>query len=151
MKRFIVAGGLMLAAFTGILLADEKALKELEGSYTILQLEKGGKPAPKDIADMVKVSIKGENFTITVGGEEKKAKIKVDSSKTPHHIDITPQDGPEKGMTFPGIYKIEKGEVTIVFTEKGTDRPKELKSDGDAMLVKMKKEDKKEEKKDDKK
>ena len=44
--------------------------------------------------------------------------------------------------TFPGIYKIEKGELTLTFTEKG-DRPKEFKVDGEAMLLKMKKEEKK--------
>jgi uncharacterized protein (TIGR03067 family) len=143
MKRLAVAGGLMLAAFAGIVVADDKALKELEGTYTVTALQKGGKDAPKDLTDMLKVSIKGDDFVLMVGSEEKKAKIKVDSSKTPHTIDITPSDGPDKGKTFPGIYKADKGEVTIVFTEKGTERPKDLKSEGDTMLVKMKKEEKK--------
>jgi len=146
MKRFAWAGGLMVAAFAGVVLADEKALKELEGTYTVTALEKGGKPAPKEIAEGLKVTIKGDSFILTMTSddkksEEKKAKIKVDSSKTPGTIDITPSDGPEKDKTFPGIYKSEKGEVTIVFVEKG-DRPKEFKSEGDAMLVKMKKAEK---------
>jgi len=139
MKRFAVAGCLMVVAFTGIVLADEKALKELEGTYTVTALEKGGKPAPKEIMESLKINIKGENFSITIGPDEKKAKIKVDASKTPHTIDIMPSDGPEKGMTFPGIYKVEKGELTIVFQEKGTDRPKEFKSEGEGMLMKLKK------------
>ncbi|MBA4188400.1 MAG: hypothetical protein C0467_10385 [Planctomycetaceae bacterium] len=139
MKRFAVAGCLMVLAFTGIVLADEKALKELEGTYTVIALEKGGKPAPKEIVESLKISIKGENFTIMIGTDEKKAKIKVDASKTPNTIDIMPSDGPEKGMTFPGIYKAEKGELTIVFLEKGSDRPKEFKAEGDGMLMKLKK------------
>jgi uncharacterized protein (TIGR03067 family) len=143
MKRFAIAGTLMVLSFAGVVLADEKALKELEGSYTIVGLEKGGKPAPKEIVESLKINIKGDSLTINIGGEEKKAKIKVDSSKTPHTIDISPLDGPEKGMTFPGIYKADKGEVTIVFSEKGPDRPKEFKSEGEAMLVKMKKDEKK--------
>ncbi len=146
MKRFALAGGLMVAAFAGVVFAQDKAVKELEGTYKVTALEKGGKPAPKELADSLKVTIKGEEFLIKVGDEEKKAKFKVDSTKTPHTIDITPSDGPEKGKTFPGIFKIEKGEVTVVFTEKG-DRPKEFKSEGDTMLIKMKKEEKKEEKK----
>lgn len=151
MKRFAVAGCLMLATFTGLVLADEKALKDLEGAYTVTVLEKGGKSAPKDIIDNLKVSIKGDTFTIVIKSDdksdEKKAKIKVDITKTPHTIDILPSDGPEKGMTFPGIFKIEKGEVTIVFVEKGTDRPKEFKSEGEGMLMRIRKEEKKEEKK----
>ena len=139
MKRFAVAGCLMVLTFAGVVLADEKALKELEGAYTVTGLEKGGKPAPKDVQESLKVSIKGDMIIITVMGEEKKAKIKVDPSKTPNTIDISPTDGPEKGMTFPGIYKADKGEVTIVFHEKGTERPKEFKSEGEGMLIKLKK------------
>lgn len=145
MKRFALAGGLMVAAFAGVVFAQDKAVKELEGTYKVTALEKGGKPAPKELADSLKVTIKGEEFLIKVGDEEKKAKFKVDSTKTPNTIDITPSEGPEKGKTFPGILKIEKGEVTVVFTEKG-DRPKEFKSEGDVMLLKMKKDEKKDEK-----
>ena len=147
MKRFALAGGLMVAAFAGVVLAQDKALKELEGTYKVTALEKAGKAADKTLVDSLKITIKGEDFTLKMGDDEKKAKIKVDSSKTPNTIDFTPSDGPEKGKTFPGIFKLEKGEVTVVFTEKG-DRPKEFKAEGEAMLVKMKKDDaKKEEKK----
>lgn len=142
MKRFAVAGVLMAVGVAGVVLADEKALKELEGTYTVLTMEKGGKAAPKEAIESLKIAFKGDELIITVGGEDKKAKVKVDATKTPAHIDITPKDGPEKDKTFPGIYKAEKGEVTLVFTEKG-DRPKELKSEGEAMLVKMKKDEKK--------
>jgi uncharacterized protein (TIGR03067 family) len=145
MKRFALAGGLMVAAFAGVVFAQDKALKELEGTYKVLALEKAGKPAPKELADSLKITIKGEDFTIKIGDEEKKAKIKVDSSKTPNTIDITPGDGPEKGKTFAGIIKSEKGEVTLVFTEKG-DRPKEFKSEGEAMMLKMEKDEKEKEK-----
>jgi uncharacterized protein (TIGR03067 family) len=146
MKRFALAGGLMVAAFAGVVFAQDKAMKELEGTYKVTALEKGGKPAPKELMESLKVTIKGEEFLIKVGDDEKKAKFKVDSSKTPNTIDITPSEGPEKGKTFPGIFKIEKGEVTVAFTEKG-DRPKEFKSEGDAMLLKMKKDEKKKEEK----
>jgi uncharacterized protein (TIGR03067 family) len=137
MKRVVVSAGLLLATFCGVLLADDKALKELEGYYSVTVLEKAGMTAPKELVESVKVSIKGDEITIKVMGQDKKAKIKADNSKTPNTIDISPSEGPEKGKTFPGIYKIEKDEVTIVFTEKG-ERPKELKAEGEAMLMKLK-------------
>lgn len=142
MKRFAIAGALLAAGLAGTVLADEKALKELEGTYTVVSMEKGGKAAPKEATESLKIAIKGDEMVITTEGGDKKAKIKVDASKTPNTIDISPLDGPEKGKSFPGIYKAEKGEVTLVFAEKG-DRPKELKSEGEAMLVKMKKDEKK--------
>jgi uncharacterized protein (TIGR03067 family) len=142
MKRFALAGGLLAAAFTGVVLAQDKALKELEGTYRVTSMEKSGKTAPKELTESVKVSFKGEELLIKVGDEEKKAKVAVDASKTPNTIDITPADGPEKGKTFPGIYKFDKGELTLAFTEKG-DRPKDFKVEGEVILMKMKKDEKK--------
>ena len=101
MKRFALAGGLLVAAFTGVIIAQDKALKELEGTYKVTFLEKAGKAAPKDLTESLTVTIKGEEMTIKVGDDEKKAKIKVDSSKTPNTIDVFPSEGPEKGKSFP--------------------------------------------------
>lgn len=142
MKQFAVASAVMIAAFAGVVTAQDKLLKELEGTYKVTALEKGGKAADKQKAESLKIVIKGDDLVISVEGEEKKAKIKVDGTKTPATIDITPSDGPEKGKTFPGIVKLDKGEVTIAFTEKG-DRPKDFKSEGETLLLKMKKDEKK--------
>jgi uncharacterized protein (TIGR03067 family) len=141
MNRFALAGGLMAVAVAGLALADEKALKELEGTYKVTALEKGGKAAPDELTKGLTVTFKGDEFLLNVMGEEKKAKVKVDASKTPRTIDIVPGDGESKGKTFPGIYKVEKGEVTIAFTEEG-DRPKEFKSEGQTVLLTMKKDEK---------
>jgi uncharacterized protein (TIGR03067 family) len=147
MKRFALAGGLLVAAFAGVLTAQDKALKELEGTYKVTFMEKVGRISEKETNESLKITIKGDELTVVItekDGEkkEKKAKIKVETAKTPNTIDIVPSDGPEKGKTFPGIYKIEKGEVTVVFTEKG-DRPKDFKVEGDAVLIRLKKDEKK--------
>ena len=144
MKRFAVAGCLLVAALAGVALSDEKALKELEGKYAVTHMEKAGKVAEKKETDAVKITIGGDEITIRVtdsDGEKKehRAKLKVDATKTPRAIDILPTDGDSKGKTFPGIYKVEKGEVTMAFTEKG-DRPKDFKAEGETMLIRMKKE-----------
>jgi uncharacterized protein (TIGR03067 family) len=141
MKRFAL-GTVILAASTGVILAQDKGLKDLEGTYRVSVMEKAGKTAPKELTATVKVTLKGEELTFKIGDEEKKAKIKVDSSKTPNTIDISPTDGPEKGKNFPGIYKFDKGDLTLAFTEKG-DRPKGFTVEGDVVLLKMKKDEKK--------
>ncbi len=144
MKRFAIAGGAMLLVITGGLLADEKDLKELEGTYSVTAIEGSGVPAGKDkeLAQKMKIVFKGDNLSIVIDSEEKKAKIKADASVQPHTIDITPSDGDEKGKTFLAIYKTEKGELTIAYTPKG-ERPKEFKSEGDVILLKLKKDEKK--------
>ena len=113
----------------------EKELKRLEGTYKVKALKKDGTDAPKEVMDSVKeVAIKGGKLIIKVMDEDKTAKITVDPSKKPAHIDITPEEGPEKDKTMPGIYKLEKGELTIVFVE-GGDRPKEFKADAEKTLM----------------
>ncbi len=134
MRRLAVAAALFAAAVGTAVRADDadKELKKLEGVYAVKALTKGGKDAPKEVRDAVhEVSIKGDVLAIEVKGEgTKKAKIKVDPAKKPARIDITPQDGPDKDKTFPGVYKLEKGQLTLVFTEKG-DRPKDFKTEGE--------------------
>jgi uncharacterized protein (TIGR03067 family) len=143
MRRFTLAMGALLIGFTGILLADEKDLKELEGTYTVTALEHGIKSLEKEKLQKMKVTFKGETLAFLIDEEEKKAKIKVDASQQPHTIDISPSEGPEKGKTFLGIYKTTKGDLQIAFTEKQGERPKEFKSDGDVILLTLKKEEKK--------
>ena len=82
------------------------------------------------------------SFTVVLqeDGKEKTnmhpAKIKVDATRTPATIDIAPLDGPEKGRTFPGIYKFEKGELVLVFAEKG-DRPTDFSGEGEVLFVRL--------------
>ena len=79
----------------------------------------------KEKLDALKFTFKGDEVTIVSNykgdKEEKRAKLKADNSKTPQTIDFMPTDGEAKGKTYPGIYKLEKGELTIVFVEKGGD------------------------------
>lgn len=144
MTRFAVALVLVLGAAAGLARADDKepkdkGLKDLEGTYKLILAEKDGKMAEKGLTDTVVVVIKGDELTMSFSAEDKKvAKIKVTPDPKLSNIDLTPQDGTEKGKTFPGIYKLEKGELTLAFSEKG-DRPKEFKSDNEAVLLKLKK------------
>jgi uncharacterized protein (TIGR03067 family) len=151
MKRFAAVGVVAVFALGGLVLADEKELKDLDGTYKVVAAERGGKPVPAEDRDKLLLTFKGDTLTVNVDGADKAAKIKIDASKAPATIDITPTDGGEKGKTFPGLIKAEKGEVTLVFVEKGSERPKGFTSEGGAMLLRLKKDEKKEEKKDDKK
>jgi uncharacterized protein (TIGR03067 family) len=135
MKR-LAAAAVLFAGLVGATAAQDadKELKRLEGTYKVKSISKGGKAAPAEVLESVKeVSFKGDTMTIHVMDEGKKGKIKVDPSKKPAHIDITPLDGPQKDETLKGIYKLEKDELTIVFAESG-DRPKDFKADGEGVM-----------------
>jgi uncharacterized protein (TIGR03067 family) len=142
MKRVAAAGMAMLLTFAGFILADEKDLKELEGTYSVTTLQVGGKVLPKEDAQKTKVRFKGDVLSIIIGGQEKASQIKVDASKKPHTIDIAPNEGPDKGKTYLGIYKIDKSDLTLAFIKSG-ERPKEFTSENEVTLLKLKKEESK--------
>jgi uncharacterized protein (TIGR03067 family) len=142
MTRFAATFALLALSLTGLARADEKGLKELEGTYKVVSIEKDGKFAEKAITDTMTVQIKGDEFVVTFSADDKKvAKIKVTPDAKLSNIDVTPQDGPDKGKTFAGIYKLEKTELTLAFSEKG-DRPKEFKSDNEVTILRLKKAEK---------
>ncbi|QJW95321.1 TIGR03067 domain-containing protein [Frigoriglobus tundricola] len=139
MTRSATALVLLAFSLTGLARADEKALKELEGTYKLVTVERDGKAADKALIDTVTVTIKGGEFIMTFSPEDKKvAKITATADPKLSTIDLAPQDGEAKGKTFPGIYKLEKGEVVLAFSEKG-DRPKEFKSENETTFIRMKK------------
>jgi uncharacterized protein (TIGR03067 family) len=126
----------LLALFVvgGVALAQDKdkpdgaaALKELQGAYTVVSLEKRGERAPEDVLGDIKVAaIRDGRFTLKVGAEEKGARLKLNPAREPKEVDMTPEDGPFKGKTLHGIYKLEGGELTFCFDEEGKQRPKEF-------------------------
>ena len=118
-----------------------KALKELEGTYKLTAAERDGTAAEKALTDAVTVTIKGDEFVLTAGSEKKVAKLKVKPDAKLSTIDLSPADGEAKGKTFPGVYKLEGGELTLAFSEKG-DRPTAFTSSNDAILLRLKKADK---------
>ena len=139
MTRSAVALALLAFSLAGLARADEKALKELEGTYKILVAERDGKQAEKAFTDTVTVTFKGNEFVMAFGADDKKvAKVTATADPKLSTIDLVPQDGAEKGKTFPGIYKLEKGELTLAFSEKG-DRPKEFKSENETTFLRLKK------------
>jgi uncharacterized protein (TIGR03067 family) len=139
MTRFAAALAFLALALTGLARADEKALKELEGTYKLTLAERDGKAAEKGLVETVTVTIKGDELVMTFSPDDKKtAKIKATADPKLSTIELTPQDGPEKGKTFPGIYRLEKGELTVAFSEKG-ERPKEFTSENESILLRMKK------------
>src|SRR6266545_5854236 len=145
MARFAFALALVAVSLGGLIRADEKddkkALKDLAGEYLIIGIEaKGVKLGEEDLAkfskgDERKVTIKDDKIIARFGGKEDPATLKIDASKSPGHIDITSTKDGKTEVNY-GIYKVEKGVLTICATEKGEpkDRPKEFKAEGNVII-----------------
>jgi uncharacterized protein (TIGR03067 family) len=105
--------------------------KSIEGKYKVVSAVFGGKE-DKEKATKVTFEFKGDEVVIDEGGgrKEETATFKLDPSKTPAHIDITPKSD----KTVHGIYKTKATkdglEVTIAFSKDGGARPADFKGEG---------------------
>jgi uncharacterized protein (TIGR03067 family) len=105
--------------------AQDKAAA-LDGTYTVKEFDRAGKAVPDAVREKVSaVKIAGGKLTITAGGKELVAVLKPDPAKKPAEIDLLPQGEADKGRKFPGLYKLEADQLTIVFVEDG-ERPKDF-------------------------
>jgi len=116
--------------------AEDKKDKEggkLEGTWTATSWKRGEGEVGKDKVDTELVLAKDTyEFPKGINRISKKGAIKVDAAKGT--IDFTPEDGPAKGKTLLGIYKVDGDNLTLCFTGTGGERPKEFKS-GDRNTV----------------
>ncbi len=127
------------------LLAADPAAKgtaKLEGTWSVVSAEHNGTKIPADQAKAVKFVITADKFKIDHNGDKHEADYKLDATKKPATIDVTPQDGPDKGKTAYGIYALNGGELKICFAKPGSDRPTEFasKADSETTLIVLKRE-----------
>jgi uncharacterized protein (TIGR03067 family) len=132
----------MLAIATGLALtvvdarsADDKndAADKIEGKWVAVSYKRGPREVPKDMIKTELTITKGAyEFPTGINKISMKGTLAVDAAKGT--IDFTPGDGPSKGKTLLGIYKVEGDKLTICFGAAGKDRPKEFKTE-DPMIV----------------
>jgi uncharacterized protein (TIGR03067 family) len=126
---------------------SKKLLKELEGTYKIISMEKSGETMPAKSLDVFgNVLIKGDKFSTTRKGNDGKmemrtATIAVDATQKPAHFDGKRDDGPKKDETSLGIIVIEGETIKICVNADDKMRPTEFKSSKENMngLITLKK------------
>ena len=121
---------LLATVFASLAMAEEKPATDLDGTYELKEFVVNGQPSDERKAIQSVVIAKG---TITVRSKDREdvAKFTLDSAKAPFRIDMLPTTGETKAT--PGIWKVEKGELTIVFSKEGM-RPADFKSTGEGIV-----------------
>ena len=99
--------------------------KDLDGDWEVQSGMKDGDdlPMPPAEAGKVTMSFKGDTLTAKVGDMSHAAAVQTDPTKTPRTIDVTPQDGPEKGKTSHCIYEVKDDVLRLCIADPGKDRP----------------------------
>jgi uncharacterized protein (TIGR03067 family) len=114
--------------------ADAKDDDALEGTWLPSTAELGGKPFPDEVRKTIKLVIKDEKYTVTVGKQVDQGTIKLMPSATPKAMDITGTEGPNKGKTFLAIYERKGDTLRICYDLSGKNRPTEFKTEAGTQL-----------------
>jgi uncharacterized protein (TIGR02246 family) len=112
----------------------EDDLKALQGTWVTLKLVSDGKvevdlKEPPKEGPVSTLSYDGHKWVLKLGDKKlASGTSKLDSSKTPKHIDLTHVSGPLKGQTVLGIYKLVGDEYAACIAAVGKERPSEFSS-----------------------
>jgi uncharacterized protein (TIGR03067 family) len=114
-------------------------LKRLEGKWTTVGMEAGGKSFPKEqVLDFTIVVGADGKSTGRMPQEEFRFTMTVDPKKSPKTIENLHESGTQKGHKQYGIYKLDGDKFTVCMTRPGaaeTDRPKDFDSKNAATVV----------------
>jgi uncharacterized protein (TIGR03067 family) len=100
--------------------------KDLEGTWLPLTAEMAGKKYPDQILKTMKLVVKDNKYTVTVGEQMDEGTCTLDQSKSPKEMDIKGTKGPNEGKTFLTIYEHDKDTLRVCYDLSGTGRPTEF-------------------------
>jgi uncharacterized protein (TIGR03067 family) len=113
---------------------DAKDGDSLDGTWLPSAAELGGKMFPDEVRKTIKLVVKDDKYTVTVGKTVDKGTAKLNTAAKPKELDITGTDGPNKGKKILAIYERDGDTLKICYDLSGEARPKEFKTKEGAPL-----------------
>ena len=89
---------------------------------------------PDEVRKTIKLVVKDDKYTVTVGKQVDQGTVKLMPSATPKAMDITGTDGPNKGKTILAIYERKGDTLRICYDLSGKKRPTEFKTEAGTQL-----------------
>jgi uncharacterized protein (TIGR03067 family) len=114
-----------------------KEAKALAGHWKMVKGEDKGAPLPEAIVKEFQIRIDGNNFNFTIRERAMAATFTVNPAKNPKELDITLNDGRNKGKTLKCVYEL-KGDIFTFRASSPDDkseRPKSLTEGGETLFV----------------
>ena len=128
---------IVVSALCGVGRADDKPaakqVKPLDGTWQLVEGELGGNKFPPAVAKAIKLTITGDKYMVTAESKDE-GTVKYFPDTSPKAIEVTGTSGPNKGKTFPAIYKVDADTLTVCYDLSGKARPTEFKSKPDTQL-----------------
>jgi uncharacterized protein (TIGR03067 family) len=124
MLRLLVALAVVLSLTSAVRSDDAKDIEAMQGTWLPATAELGGQKMPDEVRKSIRLVLKGDRYTVTVGTEgNDRGTVKVNSSAKPKTMDITGNDGPNKGKTFLCIYELTGDTLKVCYDLSGKARP----------------------------
>jgi uncharacterized protein (TIGR03067 family) len=131
--RSLVAFALIVCGSSAARGADGK-VDTLEGTWLPSSAEFGGQPFPEEVRKTIRLEIKDDDYTVTVGTKVDRGTCKLDPQAKPKALDITGIEGPNKGKTILAIYERDGDTLRVCYDLGGKGRPTEFKSTAGSRL-----------------
>jgi uncharacterized protein (TIGR03067 family) len=106
----------------------------LQGTWLPSSAELGGKMFPDEVRKTIKLVVKDDKYTVTVGTLVDLGTVKLNPAAKPKAMDITGTEGPNKGKTILAIYERDGDTLRVCYDLGGKDRPTEFKSTAGSLL-----------------
>jgi uncharacterized protein (TIGR03067 family) len=133
----VLAVGLLTAA--DLPRGDEKAEQQaLQGTWKAVMVERNGKPAAAMDVKQCQLIISEDQFALRgLRAEERKKplKMRLDPSRRPRAIDLTPSNFTAKDDIIRGIYERQGKALKIALGLPGKERPRDFGSEHSHLLL----------------
>lgn len=111
--------------------APNSELDSLQGTWVAESAERRGAELPADRARKIRVVVGDDTLEFSEGDRyEERARFSVDAEPSPMHIDVEVMQGPDRGKTALGIYRIHGDRLEICWAEPGKPRPMAFSTKG---------------------
>jgi uncharacterized protein (TIGR03067 family) len=119
----------LLAIAPAFVRADEKAdeWKGLSGTWTVEKAVLGGADTT-GVLSTARLNLGDGKYVLTLGKEDDKGTIAIDTAKKPKAMDIEGTEGPNKGKKYKAIYDLDGDTLRICYALEGEVRPAEFES-----------------------
>jgi uncharacterized protein (TIGR03067 family) len=101
-------------------------MKALQGTWHVRTLEVDGQKTALDAFSGSQIILKGKTFKTVSMGSAYEGTFTVDTTRTPHTIDITFNEGPHAGQQSLGIFTLTGKTWTLCLGMAGLGRPKKF-------------------------
>ncbi len=132
-SRLMLATALIIVSFATVARShddekEKKVLAEMSGTWVPTAAELDGEKLPETVYKTIKLVLKDEKYTVTVGKQVDEGTVKLDLETDPTGMEIKGTKGPNEGKTIPAIYELKDDTLKVCYNLDGEKRPKEFKT-----------------------